>query len=184
MPRFSAEQTFPLFFTISELLNSTLCCYLRDGRKLFAKATKKISRRRGISLRCIIGGLFFVPAGPTHAHKPESPSSVSPHFLIFLFPRGTLASNGKQFDSSHDRGKPFEFTIGKGDVIQGWDEGVMKMSLGEKALLKIDSDYGYGEEGAGGVIPPNADLNFEVELLGIGSKQADISSESGCCVIC
>jgi FK506-binding protein 1 len=53
-------------------------------------------------------------------------------------------------------------------VIQGWDEGVMQMSLGEKALLKISSDYGYGERGAGGVIPPNADLHFEVDLLKIG----------------
>ena len=96
--------------------------------------------------------------------------------------KGTLASNGTKFDSSYDRGKPFEFKIGKGDVIQGWDEGVMKMSLGEKAILHITSDYGYGSQGAGGVIPPNADLDFEVELLKIGDKEADIPSSS-CCLI-
>jgi FK506-binding protein 1 len=80
---------------------------------------------------------------------------------------GTLASNGAKFDASRDRGKPFQFTIGIGQVIRGWDDGVVQMSLGEKAMLRISSDYGYGSKGAGGVIPPNADLNFEVELLGI-----------------
>lgn len=78
-----------------------------------------------------------------------------------------MASNGEQFDSSHSRGRPFTFTIGVGQVIRGWDEGVMTMSLGEKAKLNISSDYGYGSRGAGGVIPPNADLVFEVELLKI-----------------
>lgn len=80
---------------------------------------------------------------------------------------GTLKSNGKKFDSSVDRGQPFQFKIGVGQVIRGWDEGVMKMSLGEKAVLTISSDFGYGARGAGGVIPPNADLVFEVELLKI-----------------
>ena len=74
---------------------------------------------------------------------------------------GTLASNGSKFDASRDRGRPFSFTIGVGQVIKGWDEGVMKMSKGEKAVLHITSDYGYGARGAGGVIPPNADLDFE-----------------------
>lgn len=79
---------------------------------------------------------------------------------------GTL-SNGKKFDSSHDRKKAFEFTIGTGQVIRGWDEGVIQMSKGEIAVLQITPDFGYGGKGAGGVIPPNADLTFEVELLQI-----------------
>ena len=79
---------------------------------------------------------------------------------------GTL-TDGSVFDSSHKRNKPFSFTIGIGQVIRGWDEGVMTMKVGEKAMLHISSDYGYGPRGAGGVIPPNADLNFEVELLEI-----------------
>ena len=95
--------------------------------------------------------------------------------------KGTLASNGKKFDSSYDRGQPFSFKIGKGDVIKGWDEGVMEMSLGEKAILHISPDYGYGDQGAGGVIPPNASLDFEVELLQIGDQVAEIPSS--CCAI-
>eukprot|EP00542_Grammatophora_oceanica_P018928 CAMPEP_0194049274 /NCGR_PEP_ID=MMETSP0009_2-20130614/30209_1 /TAXON_ID=210454 /ORGANISM="Grammatophora oceanica, Strain CCMP 410" /LENGTH=119 /DNA_ID=CAMNT_0038695385 /DNA_START=121 /DNA_END=480 /DNA_ORIENTATION=+ len=90
--------------------------------------------------------------------------------LLTMHYTGTLASNGKQFDSSVTKGRPFQFKIGIGQVIRGWDEGVMTMSLGEKAMLKITSDYGYGAAGAGNVIPPNADLRFEVELLAIGDK--------------
>jgi len=85
---------------------------------------------------------------------------------------GTLADNGKQFDSSVSRGRPFQFVIGIGQVIKGWDEGVMKMSLGEKAKLQISSDYGYGAPGAPGAIPPNSDLTFEVELLAIGNQKS------------
>ncbi|KAF4316353.1 hypothetical protein G195_010046 [Phytophthora kernoviae 00238/432] len=80
---------------------------------------------------------------------------------------GTLAADGKKFDSSHDRGQPFQFQIGVGQVIRGWDEGVMRMSKGMKATLNIPSAKGYGKAGAGGVIPPDADLIFEVELLDI-----------------
>merc|ERR1712046_8652 len=77
---------------------------------------------------------------------------------------GTL-TDGSKFDSSRDRGAPFKFQIGVGQVIRGWDEGVIQMSLGQRAKLTITSDFGYGERGAGGVIPPNADLIFDVELL-------------------
>ncbi|KAJ1462819.1 hypothetical protein M885DRAFT_504205 [Pelagophyceae sp. CCMP2097] len=80
---------------------------------------------------------------------------------------GTLASTGAKFDSSLDRKEPFSFKIGVGQVIKGWDEGVIQMSVGEKATLEITSDFGYGARGAGGVIPPNADLKFDVELIKI-----------------
>ena len=78
---------------------------------------------------------------------------------------GTLTESGKKFDSSVDRGTPFEFKLGVGQVILGWDKGVATMKKGEKAVLTIDSSLGYGESGAGGVIPPRASLTFEVELL-------------------
>ncbi|KAE9121932.1 hypothetical protein PF010_g6920 [Phytophthora fragariae] len=80
---------------------------------------------------------------------------------------GKLDADGKVFDSSLDRGQPFQFQIGVGQVIRGWDEGVMRMSKGMKATLNIPSVKGYGKAGAGGVIPPDADLVFEVELLDI-----------------
>lgn len=103
---------------------------------------------------------------------PQSGDMLTMHYT------GTLASDGSQFDSSVSRGKPLQFMIGIGQVIRGWDEGVMQMSLGEKAKLNISSDYGYGSEGAPGAIPPNADLNFEVELLAIGDKKAPSFSDS------
>lgn len=76
-------------------------------------------------------------------------------------------TNGNKFDSSRDRGTPFRFKIGRGQVIKGWDEGVALMSVGERAVLTCTPDYAYGARGFGSIIPPNATLIFEVELLGI-----------------
>ena len=86
------------------------------------------------------------------------------HYTGWLYQAG---AKGKKFDSSLDRGKPFEFAIGQGQVIRGWDEGVGTMKVGGKRTLIIPPDLGYGARGAGGVIPPNATLKFEVELLDV-----------------
>ncbi len=106
-------------------------------------------------------GLSYTDKTVGDGPSPKRGDTVVVHYT------GWLKSNDVKFDSSLDRGTPFSFKIGVGQVIPGWDEGVMSMKVGGKRELVIPASLGYGATGAGGVIPPNATLVFDVELLGI-----------------
>ena len=98
----------------------------------------------------------------------EAGNNVTVHYTGWLHDAAAPDNKGRKFDSSRDRGDPFRFTLGVGQVIAGWDQGVAGMKVGGQRVLTIPPELGYGARGAGGVIPPNATLIFDVELLAVG----------------
>jgi peptidylprolyl isomerase len=108
-------------------------------------------------------GLHIIDVKPGIGPVPQSGQTVTVNYTGWLFVNG---KKGKKFDSSLDSGQPFSFTLGQGQVIKGWDEGLATMHVGGKRTLIIPPDLGYGQRGAGGDIPPGATLIFDVDLLG------------------
>ncbi|MGL5082613.1 MAG: FKBP-type peptidyl-prolyl cis-trans isomerase [Microcoleaceae cyanobacterium] len=131
------------------------------GREIVAQANTTLTQTMTNSEEKIVttdSGLQYVDLQVGEGPSPQSGQTVVVHYT------GTL-EDGKKFDSSRDRNQPFQFKIGVGQVIQGWDEGVATMQVGGRRKLIIPAELGYGARGAGGVIPPNATLIFDVELL-------------------
>jgi FKBP-type peptidyl-prolyl cis-trans isomerase FkpA len=112
-------------------------------------------------------GLEFEDTLSGSGAQAKAGQRVKVHYTGWLYDPTAANSRGKKFDSSKDRGQPFSFSLGAGEVIRGWDEGVQGMQVGGTRVLTIPPELGYGARGAGGVIPPNAKLVFEVELLGV-----------------
>jgi FKBP-type peptidyl-prolyl cis-trans isomerase len=132
----------------------------KPAAKVVKKAVKKAPAKATSKTVTTASGLKYQVLKTGTGAVAKAGQSVSVHYTGWL-------TNGKKFDSSVDRGQPFEFNLGAGQVIRGWDEGVAGMKVGEKRKLTIPADLGYGAAGAGGAIPPNATLVFDVELLGV-----------------
>ena len=112
-------------------------------------------------------GLQIEDTVPGSGAAARAGQRVKVHYTGWLHDPTAPQQRGRKFDSSKDRGQPFAFQLGGGEVIRGWDDGVQGMQVGGTRVLTIPPELGYGARGAGGVIPPNATLVFEVELLGV-----------------
>ena len=112
-------------------------------------------------------GLQYEDTTVGSGEEARAGQQVKVHYTGWLYDPTAGNSRGKKFDSSKDRGQPFAVGLGQGQVIRGWDEGVQGMKVGGTRVLTIPAALGYGARGAGGVIPPNATLVFEVDLLGV-----------------
>lgn len=129
-----------------------------------ATVNPAIAEPQGSQMTTTPSGLQIIDSTEGTGAAPQSGQTCVMHYTGWLYNNG---EKGAKFDSSLDRGQPFEFPLGLGRVIKGWDEGVASMKVGGKRTLIIPPALGYGARGAGGVIPPNATLMFDVELLDV-----------------
>lgn len=141
--------------------NAKMQAYVQQMMTKDHEIIKAYAEKEGLTYEISENGLAYIIEEKGTGREAEAGKQVSVHY------RGSLL-NGQQFDSSFDRGQPFSFRLGEGQVIQGWDEGLTLFSEGGKGTLLIPSLLGYGHRGAGGVIPPNAVLRFDVELVKVG----------------
>lgn len=152
------------------IVSTTLCGASTHGEETNTSEHVPLSPqetgRKDMTTEKSTSGLsWIVLQAPTKSgQKPTKGSKVRVHYTGWLYDETAPDKKGKKFDSSHDRNQPFEFTIGVGQVIKGWDEGVMDMAVGEKRRLIIPASLAYGSRGVGS-IPANATLVFDVELI-------------------
>ncbi|MDQ8729458.1 FKBP-type peptidyl-prolyl cis-trans isomerase [Bradyrhizobium sp. LHD-71] len=145
------------------VLAAALACagIVSSNHPVVAQASDKAKTQA--QTKTLPSGLQVIDTVVGTGASPKAGETCIMHYTGWIYENG---QKGKKFDSSVDRGQPFEFPIGVGRVIKGWDEGVSTMKVGGKRTLIIPASLGYGARGAGGVIPPNATLIFDVELLG------------------
>ncbi len=134
----------------------------RNRRTKAVKHSKPVAKFSAVTTTP--SGLIYVITRRSDGRNPRPGETVVVNYTGLL-------TNGLKFDSSLDRGQPYKFKLGLGRVIKGWDEGIEKLRVGEQATLVIPPHLGYGAEGAGGIIPPDATLVFVVELLGIEEQE-------------
>jgi peptidylprolyl isomerase len=137
------------------------CCGAAVAVAVINPATAQTAGKKTMTTA---SGLQYTDETVGTGAQPKPGQTAVVHYTGWLYVNG---AKGKKFDSSHDRNEPFEFPVGRGRVIKGWDEGVATMKVGGKRTLIIPPALGYGASGAGGVIPPNATLMFDVELLAV-----------------
>lgn len=159
--------------TKTALIAASLCCLSIVGcggnKDKKQEETKKMhNEKKPDTMVTLPSGLQYqiLQAAPEGAASPKVGKVVTVHYTGWLYKNG---EKGAKFDSSVDRGQKFQFVIGVGQVIKGWDEGVAGMKVGEKRVLIIPANLGYGTRGAGNLIPANATLMFEVELFDVQS---------------
>lgn len=170
--------TLKRFFTLSLALSlSTLIVACTDNEtnttNITGSAAKSVTETAATSA-AKIANASIVPIAFTKTDvkvgsgaEAKAGQKVAVHYTGWLYDSTATDSHGKKFDSSRDRGTPFQFPLGAGRVIKGWDKGVVGMKVGGQRTLLIPSEMAYGARGAGGAIPPNATLIFDVELIGI-----------------
>jgi len=149
---------------ITTLLSILLLC---NCNSTLAQAQNQVQNQATTSPSVAINDLQKMDSVVGTGAEARAGMSVTVHYTGWLYEPNSADHKGRKFDSSLDRGQPFNFPLGAGRVIKGWDDGVAGMKVGGKRTLVIPAQMGYGARGAGNVIPPNATLLFDVELLGV-----------------
>jgi FKBP-type peptidyl-prolyl cis-trans isomerase FkpA len=149
------------------LMTLLLASFATVGCNAQSTSTESTKEKPAMTQNAKITELQKIDTQVGTGREAEPGFNVTVHYTGWLYDAAAEGGKGKKFDSSMDRKQPFVFFLGQGQVIQGWDEGFAGMKIGGKRTLIIPSEMGYGARGAGGVIPPNADLIFDVELLDV-----------------